>query len=80
MDEFNVKQYRIDHENSNAYAEWLRQGKPWYPNDKQYQAIKACEGLTCISDEIVSAESGEISLKFHLPAHSLSLIEIFSKR
>lgn len=77
---FNVKQYRIDGEHSNAYAEWLRQGRPWYPDEKQYRAIKACEGLTCISEETVSVKGGKLSFGLHLPAHSLSLIELSDKK
>jgi xylan 1,4-beta-xylosidase len=36
-----VKHYRIDHSHSNAYSEWVRQGRPMYPAAGQRAAIKA---------------------------------------
>jgi len=40
-----LRHYRIDHQPSNAYAEWMRQGKPMYPTAEQYAAIKSCDNL-----------------------------------
>ncbi|HML49189.1 MAG TPA: beta-xylosidase, partial [Clostridia bacterium] len=40
-----VTHYRIDAGYSNAYAEWARQGRPNYPKDGQYAAIKARDAL-----------------------------------
>src|SRR5262249_39376926 len=40
-----ITHYRIDSEHSNAYSEWVRQGKPMYPTPQQHTAIKAPEGL-----------------------------------
>ena len=37
--------YRIDQTHSNAYAEWVRQGKPMYPAPGQYAAMKARDDL-----------------------------------
>ena len=67
--------YRIDAEHSNAYAEWIRQGKPWYPTLEQYTRIKEREGLETIDVERSDKENS-LELKFKLPAHSVSLFEI----
>ena len=57
------------------YAEWVRQGKPWYPTLEQYTRIKEREGLETIDVER-SGKGDSLELKFKLPAHSVSLFEI----
>jgi hypothetical protein len=37
--------HRIDQSHSNAYAEWVRQGKPMYPAPAQRAAIEARASL-----------------------------------
>lgn len=72
-----VTQYRIDAEHSNAYAEWVRQGSPWYPTMEQYAAIKARDSLELFEHAAtVELVSGVIELKLTLPAHSVTLIEL----
>ena len=70
-----VTHYRIDAEHSNAYAEWVRQGRPNYPADGQYAAIKAQDALSYIAPRSVMAQKdGGLSLSFALPTHGISLL------
>jgi xylan 1,4-beta-xylosidase len=72
-----ITHYRIDAEHSNAYAEWVRQGKPMYPSPEQRTAIKAREGLEMLEpSQRVTLIMGKISLKFRLPVHGVSLVNI----
>ncbi|HLU11948.1 MAG TPA: hypothetical protein VK003_19895, partial [Oceanobacillus sp.] len=73
-----LKHYRIDHAHSNAYAEWVRQGKPMYPSAGQRAAIKAREGLELLEPpQEITAEHGKVTLTFSMPVHSISLL-VFS--
>ena len=72
-----LRHYRIDTQHSNAYAQWLREGSPDYPDEKQYTAIKAREGLEEYAPAAVcDSQNDELTLRFTLPAHAVSLIEI----
>lgn len=72
-----IRHYRIDHQHSNAYAEWVKQGKPNYPTEQQYDIIKEKAALELIHQEqTLELSDGRIELKFNLPAHAISLIEI----
>ncbi|MEG6571084.1 hypothetical protein V6C21_00965 [[Clostridium] cellulosi] len=76
-----VKQYRIDAEHSNAYAEWLKQGKPKYPLGQKYAMIKAKDNLEQIgSSEEFMVTDGYLKLQCSMPTHAVSLIEIISKK
>ena len=72
-----VRHFRIDGEHSNAYAEWLRQGSPLYPQGEQYAAIKARDGLEelCAARE-EETENGRLVLEFDMPAHGVSCIRL----
>ena len=72
-----VKHYRIDAEHPNAYAEWVRQGRPNYPNDGQRAAILARSGLELYeAPETVPVHAGRLQRRFTLPTHGISLLEI----
>lgn len=74
-----LKQYRIDKEHSNAYSEWVRQGKPKYPTGEQYKAIKSKDTLEQIGqDEMLEVKDGKLTVKFLLPTHAISLFEIIA--
>jgi xylan 1,4-beta-xylosidase len=76
-DELLVKHYRIDQCHSNAYAEWVRQGKPMYPAPDQRAAIKAREGLELLQPrQKVTLREGKVTLSFTLPVHGISLLSI----
>jgi len=70
-----LRHYRVDANHSNAYAEWVRQGKPMYPNPGQRAAIKARDGLELLEPpRVVEAEGGTLKLSFNLPVHGISLL------
>jgi xylan 1,4-beta-xylosidase len=72
-----LKHYRIDDSHSNAYAEWVRQGKPMYPTPTQRSAIKAREGLELLhAPQTIVSQQGKVTLNFRLPLHGISLLVI----
>ena len=73
---YQIRHYRIDSEYSNAYAEWVRQGKPDYPIGDQYAAIKARDGLELLEAPYVKKATGTLTLSFPLPVHGISLITL----
>ena len=76
-----VTHYRIDREHSNAYAEWMRQGKPMYPTSEQRATIKVRSGLEMLeTPRKVTLNGGQISLKFRLPVHGVSLVSISTRQ
>src|SRR5690606_24774411 len=65
-----IRHYRIDQVNSNAYAEWMRQGKPMYPTPEQRQAIKARDQIEQIGPvQTRPLTNGTVQLDFTLPVH-----------
>ena len=74
-----VVHYRIDQAHSNAYAEWINQGRPIYPDQRQYESISARSGLEKLEpDETVEVEDGILTLTFPMPTHAISMVEISS--
>lgn len=71
---YQVEHFRIDSEHSNAYSEWVRQGKPDYPAGTQYDAIKARDGLELLEAPRVTEAKDGLTLTFALPVHGISLI------
>lgn len=72
-----VTHYRIDAEHSNAYAEWVRQGKPDWPNEGQKAAMLARSGLEFLeAPKTVAVENGRLEEQFVLPVHGISLLDI----
>lgn len=72
-----IKHARIDAEHSNAYTEWVRQGRPNYPTGGQYDAIKAKDAIEfCEAPAQVLVHEGKISRRFTLPTHAISFITI----
>jgi xylan 1,4-beta-xylosidase len=67
----------IDKDHSNAYAEWVRQGRPDYPSGGQYEAIKARSGLE-LAEPVQTAAllDGKVKLSFNMSVKSVSLIVI----
>jgi xylan 1,4-beta-xylosidase len=77
---YKITHYRIDKDHSNAYAEWLRQGKPNYPQGVQYEAIKARSGLELIEPvKMIVPHNGKVKLEFTLPVKSVSFVIIESE-
>jgi xylan 1,4-beta-xylosidase len=74
---YRITHYRIDKGHSNAYAEWVRQGRPDYPSGGQYEAIKARDGLELAEPvKKAAAIDGKVKLAFDMPVKSVSLIVI----
>jgi xylan 1,4-beta-xylosidase len=72
--EFRVAHYRVDATHSNAYPEWVRQGKPMYPEGGQKAAIKARESLELLEPvQTVAVSENKVKLSFTLPVHGISL-------
>jgi len=72
-----VRHLRIDSEHSNAYAEWVRQGRPNYPNAGQREAILRRSGLEYAEAPAAQlVHEGRLRLSFPLPTHGISLIEV----
>jgi xylan 1,4-beta-xylosidase len=70
----------VDRNHSNAYTEWVRQGKPMYPAPGQYEAIKARSGLELVEPpQEILLRDGKIQLDFDLPGHGISLLLISPK-
>jgi xylan 1,4-beta-xylosidase len=75
-----ITHYRIDGTHSNAYAEWVRQGRPMYPAPGQYAAIKARDGLELLEPpRMITLDSDRLMLNFTLPGHGVSLLIISSQ-
>jgi len=74
---FRIRHFRIDAEHSNAYAEWVRQGSPAYPDAEKWRAISGRSGLDELEPfDVVSTDEGDISFEFPTTAHAVSLFEI----
>ncbi|MAU10279.1 MAG: beta-xylosidase [Anaerolineaceae bacterium] len=75
--EASLTHYRIDSDHSNAYSEWVRQGKPMYPSDAQYAAIKARDSLEMVeAPQQVAIRERSFTLEMSLPVHGISLVVI----
>jgi len=76
-----VKHYRIDREHSNAYTEWLKIGRPEYPNKLQSKMIKEKQGLEFYEPPLeIKIADGRITRTFNMPVHSISLIMLENAR
>jgi xylan 1,4-beta-xylosidase len=74
-DELTLEHYRIDQSHSNAYTEWLSQGRPMYPDADQRTAIKSREGLELVDPpRTLRTGAGKVALEFELPVHGVSLL------
>ncbi|MCL2479288.1 MAG: hypothetical protein FWF22_07290 [Treponema sp.] len=74
---YRISRYIIDRDHSNAYAEWVRQGRPDWPTGCRYEAIKAkSEPELAEPVMIAAAIDGKIKLEFELPVKSVTLAVI----
>ncbi|MDR3121599.1 MAG: hypothetical protein LBU58_09775, partial [Clostridiales bacterium] len=72
-----VTRYLIDKDHSNACAEWVRQGRPDFPAEGRYAAIKARDGLefACPPQDVILTDR-KARLAFDLPVKSVTMIVI----
>ncbi|MCL4522153.1 MAG: beta-xylosidase, partial [Firmicutes bacterium] len=72
-----IRHYRIDRSHSNAYTEWVRQGRPNFPTPQQYAAIKSKDQLEFLEPpQEVSLSNSTLVMEFQLPTHAVSWIEV----
>jgi xylan 1,4-beta-xylosidase len=72
--------YRLDKDHSNAYTEWVRQGRPDYPTPSQNATIKSTENLELLEPEThVALIDGKFKKTVSIPVHGISLLRISSK-
>ena len=72
-----LSHFRIDNEHSNAYAEFVRQGEPLFPEGEVYDAIKARDELEKLTEDAeITVKDGKAVLSFTAPAHAVSLLII----
>ncbi len=80
-DEVVVTHHRIDQTHSNAYAEWLRQGRPMYPTPGQRAALQARDDLEVLEPPRAARRTdGKVTVSFTLPVHGVSLLSIAPAR
>lgn len=72
-----LEHYRIDSQHSNAYCEWVRQGKPLFPQGMQYEAIKRRDALERLEeDQVIAVKDGKLEVRFNMPAHGVSYLVV----
>ena len=72
-----VRHYRIDQTHSNAYTTWKEMGSPQQPTPEQYRRLllqRRLQELT--SPERKSVNQGELRIRFSLPRHAVSLLQV----
>jgi len=72
-----VRHYRIDAGHSNTYEVWKSLGSPDWPDASALDLLHRSEGLQLLCEPYTKeAEEGVLSLKFTIPAHAVSLLEV----
>lgn len=73
---YRVRRYSIDGEHGNAYAAWVRMGKPQQMAPEQIEALKRAGALEMTEEAMVPLAEGRLELDVSLPAHSVCLLEL----
>ena len=74
---YKVTRYLIDKTHSNAYAEWVRQGRPDWPAEGQYAAIKTRSNPELAEPvKTVVPLDGKVKFSFDMSVKSVSLVLI----
>jgi len=72
-----VTHYRIDKTHSNAYTKWVSLGSPQKPTEEQLAVLHKAAELEMLEPvKNYEVSSGNLSLGFEMPRHSVSLVEI----
>ena len=72
-----VRHYRIDATHSNAYTLWKQMGSPQSPTAAQYATLESAGQLQELeSPHWLAANGGKVDLKFKLPRHAVSLVQL----
>ncbi|HEX7859370.1 MAG TPA: beta-xylosidase [Verrucomicrobiae bacterium] len=71
-----LREFRIDENHSNAFAEWRRLGSPQNPTAEQYQKLEAVGKLAELRKSEVAVENGKAVANITLPRQGVSLLEL----
>ncbi len=76
-DQVLLHHYRIDDENSNAYAVWKAMGSPQNPSQEQIRTLEKAGQLQLLtSPEWLSLQEGEAVITMDLPRQGVSLLRL----
>jgi xylan 1,4-beta-xylosidase len=72
-----VRQYRIEHDHSNAYTAWLAMGSPQEPTGEQYAAMERAGQLAELGEASpLAIKDGSASVRVTLPRQAVTLLVI----
>jgi xylan 1,4-beta-xylosidase len=72
-----IEEFRVDHDNGNAYTAWQRMGRPEKPTGAQYSELELAGRLTIVKPpESVTIEQATTSRQFKLPRQGLVLLRL----
>jgi len=70
-----LRQYRIDHDHSNAFTAWQRMGSPQQPTTKQYTELEQTGQLATIgAQQTVLVRDATTTLRLKLPRQAVALL------
>jgi xylan 1,4-beta-xylosidase len=74
---YEMRHHRIDVEHSNIAGTWERLGRPDWPDDAGWNALRAADRLETLEPpRQVHADGATVELQFELPMPAMSLIEL----
>jgi xylan 1,4-beta-xylosidase len=72
-----VRHWRIDGRHSNSYTAWQAMGSPEHPSAAQYARLESAGKLQPLeAPRMIRARAGTAKLRFALPRHAVSLVEL----
>jgi xylan 1,4-beta-xylosidase len=72
-----VRQYRIDHDHSNAYTAWLAMGSPQEPTGEQYAAMERAGQLAEPREAApLAIKDGSATVRVTLPRQAVALLVV----
>jgi xylan 1,4-beta-xylosidase len=75
--EAKLQHFRIDEENSNAFAAWKRLGSPQQPTPEQYARLATAGRLAALgTTETIRVQDGKAMVQFKLPRQAVSLLQL----
>ena len=78
---YEVRQYRIDADHANITLVWDRLGRPDWPDEAGWAALRAADRLEPLEPpRRVTVDDGSLELALELPMPSLSLLELMPVR
>ena len=71
-----IREFRIDENHSNAFAQWNRFGSPQQPTAEQYDQLEKAGRLAELPARQSPVQKGETVLKLILPRQAVSLVQL----